>query len=390
MKPIDKQLTKEAIFQSIISDFTYPVIDPSGQVVWCKSNLPFEQIFERISADEALFDALKKSQGETFLFDKTLTAITIRQQYPAGRLFYDWLNKACFATTPLKYELSHDGQLLGGIARQLGISMGQFMQPDPASPVTSANLLQGELIDAFGRRVYEGMKRAGFKEIISLRNREIQSAISKSERYFGRLENNHSQLGIKRFELHYTGDPILAKLSVEENAQHFDDLISTLQDQDKSGAFVGYWWKRRYLPECGYGVHLIQFIDIEQNDQAKLSQNTREIWQKVTNGYGTVFELFQAPGNHRCWGANMINTPYCSPSPLNEVMKSIRMMLDGERYLRLEQNSKRSHWGMGALPLPITRSLALPDIKQVKSAFELAQESTSASSISMPLPALSI
>ena len=372
MRTVDTKLTKDEIFKAIACDFTYPVLHPSGQLLWRASNIVLDLIFQRIEADEALFDALKKSQGDTFLLDKTLAGTTIRRQYPAGPLFYHWLDKVFCGGAPAKYEMSNESELLAGFAGELGISLGRFMQPDPLAPVTGGTLLQGELIDAFGRRVYEVAQRAGFKEYSSRCKREIQSAISKTERYFGRLENNHPQLNIQRFELHYREDANRGEISVTANAQHLDQLNATLQEQDKQGMLVGYWWKRRYIPECGYGIHLIQLVDVQRGHPKGIGARVRAIWQHVTNGHGTVVELPYLPGNHRCWGANAINTRHSSPSPLNEAMKSVRMMLDSERYLRLVTKTNHSHWGMGDLPPAVPHSSTWQDAGQVKSFFELA------------------
>lgn len=378
MKSIEKYPTRDEIFNAIACDFAYPVLHSSGQLQWRASNILLDLIFQRLAADEALFDALKKSQGDTFLFDKTLAGTTIRRQYPAGQLFYNWLDKVFYGGAPAKYEMGNESELLAGFAGELGISLGRFMQRDPLAPVTGGTMLQGELIDAFGRRVYEATQRTGFKECSSRCKREIQSAISKTERYFGRLENNHPQLNIQRFELHYREDPNRGEISVIENAQHLDQLNATLQEQDKLGMLVGYWWKRRYLPECGYGIHLIQLIDVQRGNPKDHGARVQAIWQHVTKGHGTVVELPYLPGNHRCWGANAISTPHSSPSPLNEVMKSVRMMLDSERYLRLVTKTNHSHWGMGDLPPAAPHSSTWQDAGQVKSPFDLAAATAAA------------
>lgn len=376
MRLIEKQLAKSALVESIICDFHYPVIDAAGRLFWKRSYVLPDSVFRQLMTSEVLCEALKKSQGETFLFDKTLERTTIRQRYPAGSLFYDWFESASLSAPPPKYELSNDSLLLGGIAGRLGINIRHFMQFDPLSPVAGNALLQGELIDAFGRRVYEQMKKAGFKERSGQRNREIQSIISKTERYFGRLENNHPNLGIQRLELHYRSDQSIADLSVIENTRHLEELIATLQEQDTTGVFVGYWWKRRYLPECGYGIHLILFHDAQRGDLTEVSRRTREIWQQVTHGFGTVFDLLPAPENHRSWGSGTVNSPYHSTSPLDEVATSVMRMMQSERYLQLSPHTKYVHCGMGELPPAAPRGNEWQEGSQVKSIFEMTQENT--------------
>jgi len=384
MKTISKQAEQDALFQTIVCDFSFPDVTDSGEKAWKPSNFFFELLFHRMLADEALFEALRKSKGLTYVFEKTLTEVSIRQESPAGRLFYQWIAHAVFPEPPAKYELSPESMLLSSIAHQLGLNAARFSsQPDPKALAIGAvhNVLQGELIDSFGCRVFEVMQRAAFKETTKARQKEIQSAISKTERYFSRLENNYPCLGILRFELHYRPDPP-AGISIEENAMHLDSLIAMLQEQDASGAFVGHWWKRRYLPEKGLGIHLILLTDVEKVDpMAWASRQTPEIWKQVTNGHGIACELsdVEATGNHRCWGAKKTNFANTSHSSLDEVFKSIRFMLESERYLRLKPHPKFAHWGMGELPKVVIRSAAWQDSVQVepsvqvKSPFDVAK-----------------
>jgi hypothetical protein len=261
--------------------------------------------------------------------------------------------------------------LLSGIAQQLGLSAERFSsQPDPKAlaNLVMHHVLQGELIDSFGCRVFEVMQRAAFKEAIKARHKEIQSATSKTERYFGRLENNHPFLGIQRFELQYRLEPS-ASISIQENATHLDTLIAMLQKQDALGALVGYWWKRRYLPEHGLGIHLILLTDTMKVDSvAWASQQTSAIWKKVTSNYGVACELGnpEGHGNHRCWGAKQINIVNSRQSALSEVFKSIRLMLESEKYLRLEPHPKIARWGMGELPAAVIYSSAWHESGQTK------------------------
>lgn len=371
MKTISKKAEPDALFQTIVCDFSFPDVTDSGEKVWKPSKFSFELLFRRMLADEALFEALRKSKGLTYVFEKTLTEISIRQESPAGRQFYQWIGHTVILEPPVKYELSPESMLLSSIAHQLGLNAGHFSsQPDPKALVmgTVHNVLQGELIDSFGCRVFEVMQRAAFKETIRARQKEIQSAISKTERYFGRLENNSPYLGIQRFELHYRPDPSVS-ISIQENAKHLDSLIAMLQEQDALGAFVGYWWKRRYLPEKGLGIHLILLTDMKKPDpMAWASRQTPEIWKQVSNGHGIACELsdVDAMGNHRCWGAKKINIANTGHSSLAEVLKSIRFMQESEKYLRLEPHPKIAHWGMGELPKAVIRTVAWQDSGQVE------------------------
>ena len=371
MKNISKQGGQDALFQTIVCDFSFPCVTDAGEKVWQPSKFSFELLFYRMLADEALFEALRKSKGLTYVFEKNLTEVSVRQESPAGRLFYQWIGHTVFPEPPAKYELNPESILLSSIAHQLGLTAARFSsQPDPMGLAIGAshNVLQGELIDSFGCRVFEVMQRAAFKEASKARQKEIQSAISKTERYFGRLENNSPYLGILRFELHYRPDPSVS-ISIQENAKHLDSLIAMLQERDELGGFVGYWWKRRYLPEKGLGIHLILLTDMEKVDpMAWASRQTPEIWKQVTNGQGIACELIDvgAVGNHRCWGSRKINIANTGHSSLGEVLKSIRFMLESERYLRLEPHPKFAHWGMSELPKALIRSAAWQDSGQVE------------------------
>lgn len=392
MKSVSKQLGPDVLFHAIADDFSYPGINASGEKRGQPSSFPFQNFFQKMLADEALFEALRKSKGLTYLFDKTLTEINIRQEAPAGKLFYEWIRYAGFVPPPPKYESSPESALLDGIAQQLCLTAARFSsQPDPKAGAIGAihSVLQGELIDAFGRRAFEMMQRPAFKELCKVRHKEIQSATSKTERYFGRLENNHPQLGIQRFELHY---PPGTAIDIEQNAWQIDNLVATLLDKDVSGALAGYWWKRRYLPEHGLGIHLILLSCMQQGDPMHwASQQIPELWKELTKGHGIASEMAEegATNNHRCWGAKGINLAHSCSSMLKNVMNSVRLMLESEKYLRLQPHTKIAHWGMGELPALVTQvSDTWQPTVDVKSAFDVQAEQMMATASTLPIPQL--
>lgn len=358
MKPISKQLGQDALFKAIVHDFAYPGTDLLGKNAWQGCNYLFPALFNKLHADEVLFDAIHKSKGVSYVLDKTLSAINIRQFTPAGQLFYDWIKFAGTLLPSDKYELSAESMMLDGVAHQLGLTPARFSpSPDPIANVIGVAMpvLQGELIDAFGCRAFEMMQRASFKELSKSRQKEIQSATSKTERYFGRLENNHSTIKIRRFELHYRPE-VFASVTIQQNAQHLDYTIAKLLDQSVSSGLIGYWWKRRYLPKHGLGIHLI-LLSQESAGQAVdlISQQVSAAWAEFTKDQGTIAELSHKhnENNHRCWGAKQINSAHTGTSPLQDTLNSVRLMLESDKYLRLKPFGNIMHWGMGELPAPV-------------------------------------
>lgn len=386
MKPISKQLGQDALFKAIVHDFAYPGTDLLGEKKWQLSTYPFAALFNKLHAEEALFDAIRKFKGVTYVLDKTLSAINIRQFTPAGQLFYDWIKFAGTLLPSDKYELSPESMLLDGVAHQLGLTPARFSQnPDPSANVIGVAMpvLQGELIDAFGCRAFEMMQRASFKELSKTSLKEIQSATSKTERYFGRLENNHSTIRIRRFELHYRPE-VFANVDIRQNAQHLDHTIAKLLDQSASSDLIGYWWKRRYLPEHGLGIHLI-LLSEERAGQAVdlISQQVSATWAEFTKNQGTIAELthYDDEGNHRCWGAKRVNIAHTGISPLQSTLNSIRLMLESDKYLRLKPVANIAHWGMGELPAPVIRTdAAWQSATQTRSLFDQAAEALPAHS----------
>lgn len=380
MKPISKQIEQGILQKAIIHNFAYPGTDLLGEKTWQFSTYPFAALFNKLHADEMLFDAIRKSKGVTYVLDKTLSAINVRQHTPAGQLFYDWIKFAGTLLPSDKYELSAESMMLDGVAHQLGITPGRFSpSPDPSANVIGVAMpvLQGELIDAFGCRAFEMMQRASFKELSKTSQKEIQSATSKTERYFGRLENNHSTIRIRRFELHYRPE-VFARIDIRQNAQHLDHTIAKLLDQSASSDLIGYWWKRRYLPEHGLGIHLI-LLSEERAGQAidLISQQISRAWGEFTKDQGTIAELthYDDEGNHRCWGAKRVNIAHTGISPLQSTLNSIRLMLESDKYLRLKPVGNIAHWGMGELPAPVIRTdAAWQPAMQAKSLFDQAAE----------------
>lgn len=380
MKPISKQIEQDALLKAIIQNFAYPGTDLLGEKTWQSSAYPFAALFNKLHADEALFDAIRNSKGVTYVLDKTLSAISIRHRTPAGQLFYDWIKFAGTLLPPDKYELHAESMMLDGVAHQLGLTPGRFSpSPDPIANVIGVAMpvLQGELIEAFGCRAFEMMQRASFKELSKTSLKEIQSATSKTERYFGRLENNHSTIRIRRFELHYRPE-VFASIDIRQNAQHLDYTIAKLLDQSASSNLIGYWWKRRYLTEHGLGIHLI-LLSEERAGQAVdlISQQVSAAWAEFTKDQGTVAELthYDDELNHRCWGAKRINIAHSGISPLQSTLNSVRLMLESDKYLRLKPVSNIAHWGMGELPAPVIRTdAAWQPAMQARSLFNRAAE----------------
>ena len=380
MKPISKQLGQDALFEAITHDFAFPGTDLLGNKIWQVSNHPFAALFNKLQADEALFDAIRKSKGVTYVLDKTLSAINIRQHTQAGQRFYEWIKNSGALIPSDKYEVSAESMMLDGVAHQLGLTPARFSpSPDPIANVIGVAMpvLQGELIDAFGCRAFEMMQRPAFKELSKSRQKEIQSATSKTERYFGRLENNHSTITIRRFELHYR-PAVFASVAIEQNARHLDYTIAKLLDQSASSDLIGYWWKRRYLPQYGLGIHLI-LLSKERAGQAVdlISQQVSAAWTEVTKDQGTIAELthHDDEGNHRCWGAKRINIAHSGISPLQATLNSVRLMLESDKYLRLKPVGNIAHWGMGELPAAVIRTdTAWQPAMQARSLFDQSAE----------------
>ncbi|WP_205230945.1 hypothetical protein [Azospira oryzae] len=348
MKPYEKQLAHDVLLQSIITDFHYPRTAPQGGLYWDRSWALSELLFNQLHIEGMLCDALKRSEGNVFVLDKTLESTVLQKTYRAGELFYAWVSQG-IPLLPPNYELPEQSTLLSATARRLGFGMCLFSKADPLIILNNDGLRQGELINSFGRRVYEQMTKAGTKNSESVRKRSISTALKKTERYFDRLSHNHGEaVGCLRLELHHSPE-----LRLEASTRQLNAFITTLQPHYGPEELFGYWWKRRYMPECGYGYHFILCFNPRKVDWERLFTAISQKWNQATEGHGLSVYWSHSPENHRSWGSLSFSR-LSHAHPLEPVMDSLRMMLMSERYLRLTPHHKYDHYGMGDLPTALT------------------------------------
>lgn len=353
MKMNDKDIAQQELFKSIIADFHCPEIDSNGNAYWVRDWLLTDNFFKKMVVEETLCNALKRSEGEIFQLDKNLHETVVRKEYPAAKLFYEWIS-FLFPLVPAKYELPEYSQVVASVANRIGITNALFEVHDPRVILTADGLRQGELVNSFGRRVYERLANKGYREFVKTQNCEMSSAVTKTERYFDRQSRNCRSLGILRMELHYRSGEQAVDMSFVRTAKHLDDFVDALNANDTTGGHLGYWWKRRYMQKCGYGHHFIRLFDASKTASWAVVHNMQETWTKVTQGQGVALEPTQSPDNHRSWGTGSVNN-WLGASPLEDVMKSVRMMLMSERYLRLPTHPQYKHYGMGDLPPVVQR-----------------------------------
>lgn len=344
MKALSKKIDQHDLLSAISTDFHYPTIDHCGRVSWKPSRILSHAFISRFSIEEALCHSLKHSAGEAFLLDKTLTDTAIRKEFPVGKSFYAWA-KLGYNVSPQNYEMAEHSSLLNDTASKLGLASHLFAQYDPLCIIHHSGLHLGELINACGRRVHEQLSKKSFKETAAQRKRELSSLMARTERYIDRLTTNHPCLVAFRFELCYTPEHAYA-ITLEETAAHLSAFIDAIHDDD-SAVIRGFWWKRCYLPEYGFGHHFILFID------AGTQLDAFKHWHSTTCGKGFAVFLLPLPGNYRSWGSGQFSGS--SQFSMEQVAHSLCLMLSSERYLRLARHHKHEHCGMGELPPIVQR-----------------------------------
>lgn len=348
MKPYEKQVAQDELLQSIVTDFHYPRTDLQGGFYWDPSWALHDFLFQQLRSEGMLCDALKQSEGNVFVLDKTLESTVLLRTYRAGELFYAWVNQGK-PLLPPKYELPEQSALLSTTAHRLGFGNCLFSQANPLLILNHEGLRQGELINSFGRRVYEQMAKASFKNSESDRKRSISSALKKTERYFDRLSKNHGEaIGCLRLELHHSPE-LATRMSLGASAGQLNAFISALQPHYDSEELLGHWWKRRYLPECGYGYHFILCFNPRKVDWERFFAVISQKWNEANEGQSLSIYWSHSPENHRSWGSLSFSR-LSHAHPLEPVMDSLRMMFMSERYLRLTPDHKYDHHGMGDLP----------------------------------------
>ena len=354
MNAISIKITSEDVYQALLADYHFQTIGIDGATYFQKSKDLSSVSLARIIQEHEFVEAVSKSSGPAFVFEKTLSGSTLTKSLPISRSFYDLLAIPKGDTLP-SHEPSGYSKVLSEVAHRLNLPSAQF-SGNPLSPISVDGLLEGELVNTLVARLREAVKRKSLRDAILEQKRLTTQRFSTFRRYLHRLIQNCPNLYVFRLDFGYTVDAA-AGITNEKSATHLNCLLSILESDHFFNAFAGYWWRREYLSEVGNRYHLILFVDSQKSpcDQAFL-QSLWHRWNDITEGKGMCYNHPYRKDDYRSWGAGPVHNLWQDNQGL--LLRGVKLMLAGECYLRLKKYLGTENDGMGKLPKLVDRTIS--------------------------------
>lgn len=310
-----------------------------------RDNLP--AVLRRVILEHDFLDAVKKSSGLPFEIIKDMNGIRINGTTQLGEKFYRFLGTPTVAA-PKAFLLSEPARILRETITQMGLDNFQITG-NPSSSVLPNGTLEGELVNAFVQRLREATKRKRFKSAVEVEGSQVAKFYGGFKRYVQRCSDINPHLQCLRMELLCPPSNLHSGESAEEAQQQITDLFSGVTKK-LGGSMPGYWWKREFRSETGFSHHVILFWNTTSTPSYDaLMQELHEQWNSLTVGNGRICPLSYSPTNYRTWGIGRL--PFTS----DVLHKSVKMMLNRDRYIRLASGDSFVPVGMGKLPKAIKK-----------------------------------
>ena len=352
MNAISIKITSEDVYQALSADYHFQTVGIDGATYFQQSKDLSSVSLARIIQEHEFVEAVSKSSGPAFVFEKTLSGSKLTKSLPISRSFYDLLEIPKGDTPPL-HEPSGYSKVLSEVALRLNLPSAPF-SGNPMSMISVDGLLEGELVNTLVARLREAAKRKSLRDAILEQKRLTTQRFSTFRRYLHRLIQNYPNLYALRLDFGYTVDTA-AGITKEESAIHLNRFLSLLESDFIFNAFAGCWWRREYLSEVGNRYHLIVFVDSQKSpyDQAFL-QFLGNNWNDITGGKGLCYNHTYRKDDYRSWGAGPVHNLWQDNQDL--LLRGVKLMLAGECYLRLKKDLGTENAGMGKLPKLVDRT----------------------------------
>lgn len=328
---------------AIKDDYQYTLDDQFGNTILKVSyDITPGLSLEQLEFEFKFVEMVIKTERIPFEFTKSMMGTTLKRTNKLGSIFYELL-KFPKGISPPKYEPSEYSKVISAAWFQLNLDRVYFTG-NPLSILNHDGLREGELINSFIILLRESIKSVAFRRKVKERKDYSTQTFNKSKRYVERLLSNNPGLFAMRFDLTHEDET-----SIEKSTRQMCKLTDTFEWNSNLGFPVGWWWKREFLSEIGYRIHLIVFFNVHNTlcDQA-LALTVAEHWQSIANGRCTCLNLSDYAANHKTWGAGYLQHPY--QGNLEALLYSVKLMLGRDEFLRIEQDKKYPHWVMGELP----------------------------------------
>lgn len=314
---------------------------------WVSRDVGF--VCERIQAEEALCNAVKKSGGMAFVIERDANGAKVIRTFPAAQCFYQLIS--CHWNSRIeKYRLGIRSEKIEEILRGFNVQ-GTIFTKNPLAMITEG-VVEGDIVNAIARRIFEVVTGKSLIAKIKAERSDLRNAYTKAERLMHRLLENHGRLAGLPMNLCYRAEYSNKDVFVHAE-KHLGRFLALFDEMQKSSGLAGFWWKHEHVPGLGYRHYLLAWFREAGDHRDALADAIRSAWEKATDGYGYVeYNEFdqQIP---RSWGMQSLIMK--GSVPLQDTLKSIQLMLLRDQYCRLSLWGTAQPFGYSPLPPPIQK-----------------------------------
>lgn len=322
---------EQDIVQHIFNDFTFPVLNPTGEqsLALSRDVGSAEAIQYMVQIHDFVEQNAKFEQPavkfETSIYGRHWLGCT-----RAGENLYPIvLNPKAFCQLPGQ-QPSEALNLWQKVVPQI-LGPHALFYGDPIRPMNEQGVTEGELINALSIRLAEGVRRKAHQLARDQRKKDTQRLCAARTKLMSQLLADHSGVFGMRLELMYREDSA-EKIREKDSAEHLRGVIEDLQDDPLFGQLIAYFWNRNFISEAGYRTTLFLLFDTHTTPFDKIDgTDVLQLWKERTKGFGHGFTRQKSICN------------------VDEILRYIECSKLAAQYLRLKPDAKYPPFGMSSL-----------------------------------------
>lgn len=325
-------LTTQDIVQHIYDNFTFPVKSPYGAVDLALSrDIGSAEGIQNLVQIHDFVEQNAKFEHPAVKFETSIYGRHWQGYTRAGEMLYPiLLNPKTFCPLP-KQQLSEAIKLWQEVVPQI---LGQHASfyGDPVRPMNDQGVTEGELVNALGIRLADGVRRKSHQLARDQRKKDAQRLCTTRTKLISQLLADHSGVFGMRLELMYM-EEYAEKIREKDSAEHLQGLIELLHDDPLFGQLIAYFWNRNFISEAGYRTTLILLFDAQTTPIDKIDgADVLQLWEERTKGSGHGY---------------IRQKGICS---VDVILRYIECSKLAAQYLRLKPDAKYPAFGISSMP----------------------------------------
>lgn len=324
--PEDAKVVPEIVVR-LIADYSSRIVCPSKEIA-ASRDVTAEGL-QSIVRIENFMDRVSKSDQSAVEPDKNISGITSKKFTPLGKELYRLLAYPRF--TPPQMQPGEGFKLFDKVMQGLKVSQALFTH-NPMHVVNPSGLFDSDSLNVILTQLQKGTRSKRYKLAQAQRKKDVQRIAYSQTKLVTRLQELHPNLYGTYIELMYHADSA-KDVELADSAQHLQQLIALLKDDNLFGKFVGFYWSRGYSTESGHRTRLCLLFD------------GLTVPINFAN-YGRVFEFWRESTRGAGVGSAFPFNVLCGHALLVDIYFSARK----NRYLRLTPSSSHPHFGVSDLP----------------------------------------